>query len=497
MPAISKAWVAISDAAVDPDSPGDATLMTGIRDDLVHLREWLGASFFAGAVQDHNHDGANSAQIEVGPNLMRNGSFESGESGWIFTDFSGGSHAVSASTRHHGAKSISFTSTVLANGGGDALSNEFVACGGKDLIFQLWNSASAINVSSKAEINWYDGAESLISTSTIVTNTDTPTAATLTRVRIAAPATARFFKIRLTGGIPGSGSATGTIFFDGVTVSDWSLVDAFIEPNVITQGSIANAAVGQGELKTTTGDVTASATSNTNLTLPGGEYGFYPTIGVDVGGGITMDAHIGVLVGQGLRANIGLAVSAGGNTVRARQRYIQASPPYDLGDGEVPIFVFALLDSLGKVIATYGAEDPPWANNGPTDIRPSFIAKDGRLMQIRPVPISREALLDPATADAELAKIGEAEVIEVTQALKQADMPLIPHPFLDNDLTGKTVVLLDPVGGLTEKLWGLHRAGEFLGRLLHDGHLSLDNVPLVRTTPPDVIAVAASWKLTV
>ena len=43
MAAISKAWVTIADSAVDPDSPGDATLMTGIRDDLVHLREWLGA----------------------------------------------------------------------------------------------------------------------------------------------------------------------------------------------------------------------------------------------------------------------------------------------------------------------------------------------------------------------------------------------------------------------------------------------------------------------
>lgn len=68
MTAISKAWVVIADTAVDPDSPIDATLMTGIRDDLVHVREWLGASYVGGAVQDHNHDGSNSAAIsgEVG-----------------------------------------------------------------------------------------------------------------------------------------------------------------------------------------------------------------------------------------------------------------------------------------------------------------------------------------------------------------------------------------------------------------------------------------------
>jgi len=68
MPAISKAWVSIADSAVDPDSPLDASLMTGIRDDLVHLREWLGAAYTAGAVQDHDHDGVNSKAVagEIG-----------------------------------------------------------------------------------------------------------------------------------------------------------------------------------------------------------------------------------------------------------------------------------------------------------------------------------------------------------------------------------------------------------------------------------------------
>lgn len=64
MPAISKAWVSILDAAVDPDSPIDTALMTGLRDDLVHLREWLGAAYTAGATQNHTHDGTNSALVE-------------------------------------------------------------------------------------------------------------------------------------------------------------------------------------------------------------------------------------------------------------------------------------------------------------------------------------------------------------------------------------------------------------------------------------------------
>jgi len=215
--AISKAWVAIADAAVDPDSPLDATLMTGIRDDLVHLREWLGASFFAGAVQDHNHDGSNSALIQIGPNLVRNGSFEDEGAGWTITDYSGGSHAFSTSTRYHAAKSLAFTSTVLANGGGDALSDQFIAVGGSSLLeWAAIISGSVANVSSRLEAIWYDAAQAQISTSTLFSLAATPTGQTDKRGYVGAPSTARYVKLKATGGVPGVGSATGTIFFDGM-----------------------------------------------------------------------------------------------------------------------------------------------------------------------------------------------------------------------------------------------------------------------------------------
>src|SRR3990167_709514 len=62
----------------------------------------------------------------------------------------------------------------------------------------------------------------------------------------------------------------------------------------------------------------------------------------------------------------------------AQQRYVQASPPYNLGDGDVPLFVFVVVNSLGKIESTYVAQDPPWANNGPTNIQPDFIDLQGR-----------------------------------------------------------------------------------------------------------------------
>jgi hypothetical protein len=80
--------------------------------------------------------------------------------------------------------------------------------------------------------------------------------------------------------------------------------------------------------------------------------------------------------------------------------------------------------------------------------------------------------------------------------MKQADMPLIPHPFHGNDLTGLTVVLLDPVSALTERLLRLHDGGESIGGLLYEDHLRLDNAPLVRAGPAGVMPVAPRWKLT-
>lgn len=225
MAAISKVWVTIADAAVDPDSPVDATLMTGIRDNQIHLREWLGASFVAGAVQDHNHDGANSALIDVGPNLLRNGSFEDDGAGWTITDYSGGSHAFSTSTRHHGAQSLAFTSTSTVNGGGDAVNNNFIPVGGGETLqWEALLSASVANISSRVEMIWYDAAQSQISAVNLLDLTNTPTSLAVRMGSVRAPSTARFAKLKLIGGVPGAGSATGTIFFDGVALKGSGLL---------------------------------------------------------------------------------------------------------------------------------------------------------------------------------------------------------------------------------------------------------------------------------
>ncbi len=272
--------------------------------------------------------------------------------------------------------------------------------------------------------------------------------------------------------------------------------------------TIANAAVNQAKLKTTTGDVSTGSTAGVEVTLPGGEYGFYPNIFLSVavadcwwGRNSTLSESRVALGTTSPLASAFIAVASVPTIVNLRQRYIQASPPYNLGDGEVSLFIFALVDSLGKVVATYVAPDPPWANNGPTNIRPDFFDAAGRPFRLVRPKIDPLKLLDPATRNAELAKLDAPSVPqEITQAVKQADMPLIPHPFQGNDLTGKTIVLLDPVAAFTERLLRMHEqlsdSGESLSGLIHADHIRLDNVPLPRAKSPGVIAVAARWKLT-
>lgn len=80
MPAPSKSFTVIADTDVDPDSPLTTGLMTALRDNDIHLEEWLGKDYTA--AQNHTHDGVDSALVSVSgaglhPSLRR----------WIFDHF--------------------------------------------------------------------------------------------------------------------------------------------------------------------------------------------------------------------------------------------------------------------------------------------------------------------------------------------------------------------------------------------------------------------------
>ena len=123
-----------------------------------------------------------------------------------------------------------------------------------------------------------------------------------------------------------------------------------------------NAGVSQAKLKTSQGSVSTTSASLTNLTLPGGEYGFYPRLrNTDNSvpyAGITaqMSAIDNDMSSYSYVTRIALAVE-GGFTVYAQQRYVTAS-------GEVH-WIFILRDRvIKKVISMYQSSDHPCFGNG-------------------------------------------------------------------------------------------------------------------------------------
>lgn len=62
MPVPSKNFTSIPDTSIDANSPITVSLMTQLRDNDIHLEEWLGLGFTA--AQNHDHDGVNSAPLE-------------------------------------------------------------------------------------------------------------------------------------------------------------------------------------------------------------------------------------------------------------------------------------------------------------------------------------------------------------------------------------------------------------------------------------------------
>ena len=182
---------------------------------------------------------------------------------------------------------------------------------------------------------------------------------------------------------------------------------------------------------------------------------------------------------------------------------MQASPPYDLGDGDVPLFVFLRIEKgTGKFLGGTVAPEAPWHYNGYTSIIATRKDKvSGKSFKSVPLVLAelndlnltkaeaiRNGLFTHQTLADRLITDALAE-IEITQAIKQADMPLIPHPFLGNDLRNSEIIMLDPVSVKTEKLLALHDTGESVLELINNGKITFGNTALNRITPAGVMAV--------
>lgn len=291
----------------------------------------------------------------------------------------------------------------------------------------------------------------------------------------------------------GADTAAASLVYvsDGAGSGSWVDATNAVGAGTVTQTMLAASAVGQTQLKVTSGTVSTTNTTNTQFTLAGGAYGFYPNIYHSNG---TVTAWEAVTnTSASAQSKISIKSSTPAFNANARQHYIQASPPYNLGNGDIPLFIFADIDALGNVISTYVAEDPPWANNGKTNIRADFYLKGIPYQYRHPAGLDRANLRTTGTRAAYFAqlKAGKPVAVEVTQTMKQADMSDIPHPFLTP--TG-TIVLLNPIGSDTDALHELLKVGENVSDIVHK-YLNVSNTPIKGiSTPPGVVSHNFTWK---
>ena len=283
----------------------------------------------------------------------------------------------------------------------------------------------------------------------------------------------------------------------------------------VTQSKLALASVGQAQLKTSTGNaafacnVGSGGSNGENVIMPGGEYAFNNLTGqsVSAGNASFMAGFLAELTGVFAEDNyagchiVDLAGGGGAtSTNTVTQRYVTASPPFNLGHGDIANFTFVKVDRKGNITAAYSADVPPWAYNGPTNIRPDRIEDIGggslkkykNVPKNMPTPPWKGGDYNTWLAWEEGEK--EFEEIEIDYTFKNSDMHLIPHPFR-KPKSGDQIFLLDPTSSFCDKLEDMNQAGESVSSIVMLGYVDLGD-EIVANKPSGTKIITPSWKNT-
>ena len=283
-------------------------------------------------------------------------------------------------------------------------------------------------------------------------------------------------------------------------------IDITLTPKGTGVVNLTAAAIKQANLDTSTATVTQTGAGSANFTLSGGEYGFYPQV-IRSTGSDNGEAQIGLtFTNTAFVTNILLDSNISGNT-SARQRFINASSPYDMGDGEIPLFIFLNIENgSGDIIGIYISEAAPWHYNGPTYIGADFYKnKKGfqRRKDISGLPLIESARNNPAIMIQYMNGLINAPFVdfEITQGIKNADMSLIPHPFLGGAWDGAgnprstTPILLDPVSPLVLKLSEMAKQNiSEITNMVVDGFIEFPAELPNRASPPGVMVHSIKMK---
>lgn len=268
----------------------------------------------------------------------------------------------------------------------------------------------------------------------------------------------------------------------------------------IDQAKLGANSVGQSEIKV--GSQSISASQNTYVVATGGDYVIGHTIGRN--SGVSFASIIRRTNDTSENAEWFVEANTSGvNTIKLK--YINSSPPYDMGNGLIHQFIYAIVDNAsGEIEMLSISPDPIWVYNGPTNCRPHRYDSNGKAWRRRkdmtayPMTLTEalaagvSALKDYSQAFQDAGFIFE----EITQILKHADMNIISHPFISNDLTDKTPILIDPISPIMRRLKHLSDHDEANLADIVKNYLIIGNIDLGRVGPTNLLIPSVKWKLT-
>ena len=308
--------------------------------------------------------------------------------------------------------------------------------------------------------------------------------------------TANYLVSKLTGG-------------DGITATETSGGG-----NETLDIKITDGAVDSAMLKTTTEEesVTYSGAPQTLTFGSSTSYGFFPQSKVNASSKwFNTGANPGASMPTTYATVIEVSTNINPMTAYMQIRYVQASPPYDLGDGEVNAFIYAVIENgTGDIKRMHSSQDPPWIYHPIHGINRDNVFRDVETKK-KKIKIRGKVNLDTIRSLTEFENSQSEVIVDFDNTVKMSAMNNFPHPYVDivfnklNDI-GETVVdtdywknhhvaLIDPMSDTVKRLDEMRADGDESLSLFHDGYLKIDNVDIANRKRPNGVAIyAPSWK---
>ena len=254
-----------------------------------------------------------------------------------------------------------------------------------------------------------------------------------------------------------------------------------IENDAVTQAKIAANAVGQSEIKETYADTSVTASSTIAETVYVSSAGGFK-LSTELRAASTIFNWVFIDAIDYMQPST-MTTSAGSNarklraqttgssqTAYARDVYIQASPPHSIGGLDFgDLFVFLKLDDDGEIISVSIAEDPPWYHNGPTSTKPTRVTKNKKYINKLILPENYKSL--PKKLQFQALAAATVEEVEIDESIKNADMDLIPNPYLETN--ENKIILLEPDGKFYQDLINIRKNGGDLMEIMHSGYIKI------------------------